>query len=170
MNQKVIYRAAPGAPFPAKEAPAIGRYLENLERTSGGGITPIVVVKDAKKPSSPLHRYFCWDDTEAARKYRLWQARMLVNHLLVIVEKDGNDHSLKGFHSVKISVEGEKAERSYASLATVDNDHILREQVLQQALKELAYWQMRYGQLEELWEVNKAINRAKKRARAKKAG
>lgn len=37
-----------------------------------------IVLREASKPSSPLHHRFEWDDTEAARRYRLQQANDLI--------------------------------------------------------------------------------------------
>lgn len=54
---------------------ALQKIAENDE---DGLIQPQVVVEHAKSINSPLHGYFTWDDTEAAHKYRLWQARQLI--------------------------------------------------------------------------------------------
>jgi hypothetical protein len=48
-----------------------------LEREKGR-LIPADLVEDARDPDSPLHAYFTWDDTEAAEKYRLHQARTII--------------------------------------------------------------------------------------------
>lgn len=48
-------------------------------------LTPSLVVEAATDPKSPLHREFTWDDSEAARKYRLAQARTLIRSVEVKV-------------------------------------------------------------------------------------
>jgi hypothetical protein len=47
-------------------------------RTKRGTLTAEVVVEEAADPMHPLHHRFEWDDTEAARKYRLTQAQQLL--------------------------------------------------------------------------------------------
>lgn len=54
----------------------VSRLLE-LERDNGR-LAPADVVEAARNPESPLHSHFTWDDSEAAEKYRLMQARTLI--------------------------------------------------------------------------------------------
>lgn len=62
---------------------AIRERLEVLAEEAGGELTPNRVVEDAKDPESPLHRWFDWDDSEAAIKHRLSQARQLIRSIRV---------------------------------------------------------------------------------------
>ncbi len=53
--------------------------LKKLKRD--GQLTASGILKMAENESSPLHSIFEWDDTKAAREYRLYQARLgLVRH------------------------------------------------------------------------------------------
>lgn len=58
--------------------------LRSLER-SDGRLLPATVVEAAKDPSSPLHSHFEWDDTAAAAKYRIDQARALIRSVKIEV-------------------------------------------------------------------------------------
>ena len=61
--------------------------LEELE--TKGRLVPTAVVEAAADPDSPLHNYFTWDNDEAAKAYRLEQARRLIRSIrVVIVEED----------------------------------------------------------------------------------
>ena len=51
--------------------------LTELE-DSRGGLTPDLVLETARDPTSPLHQCFEWDDTVAAHRYRVDQARYLI--------------------------------------------------------------------------------------------
>jgi len=51
----------------------------------GGRIAPADVVAAARAPESPLHGFFEWDDSEAAHRYRLDQARSLIRRVVVEV-------------------------------------------------------------------------------------
>ena len=50
-----------------------------------GGITPAKVVSEAKRKRHPLHKYFDWEDTEAAKKWRLHQANSMISRVQIIV-------------------------------------------------------------------------------------
>jgi len=63
---------------------AVVDALRRIGKNDGDGIIqPEVIVSIAVNPDSPLHRYFTWDDTEAARQFRLAQARNLVRRVLI---------------------------------------------------------------------------------------
>lgn len=65
-------------------SPAIAALREVM--AGHGGLAPAAVVVEMARPEdSPLHRYFCWDDGEAADRYRLFQAGMLVRRMRVHV-------------------------------------------------------------------------------------
>lgn len=51
-------------------------------------LTARAVVADASDPSSPLHSYFEWDDSVAAKNYRMEQARRLISHVSVEIRTD----------------------------------------------------------------------------------
>lgn len=59
--------------------------LERLAEKNGGRLTPDAVVESAKSKKSPLHGYFDWDDSTAARSYRIIQARELIRSIRVEV-------------------------------------------------------------------------------------
>lgn len=43
-----------------------------------GTVTAQLMVDEARDPKSKLHKYFLWDDREAAEKYRLVQAQSMI--------------------------------------------------------------------------------------------
>lgn len=69
------------------ETPTVDEVREALERIAkddtDGLIEAEAVVEAASDPESPLHRYFTWDDNEAAHQYRLVQARHLIARVTV---------------------------------------------------------------------------------------
>jgi hypothetical protein len=62
---------------------AIADRLAQLTQLNGGRLTPEAVVADAADANSPMHGQFEWDDTEAARQYRLDQARTLIRSVKI---------------------------------------------------------------------------------------
>lgn len=57
-----------------------------------GGLTADRVLMDAKRPNSPLHSEFEWDDSIAADQFRVEQARALIRSVRVVVEV--RDHEI----------------------------------------------------------------------------
>lgn len=53
-----------------------------------GFITPDAVVEEASDEASPLHPAFDWDDSVAAHRHRLSQARKLIRAVIVVPEGD----------------------------------------------------------------------------------
>lgn len=62
-----------------------------------GELTTEAVVEAAAPPTSALHRYFEWDDTEAARRYRLDQAAALIRRVKVslVVTEGGQPRNVR---------------------------------------------------------------------------
>ena len=55
--------------------------LERIEQN--GALTPEAVILSAMSEKSPLHDYFIWDDSLAAKKYRIEQARGLIRSVKI---------------------------------------------------------------------------------------
>lgn len=73
-----------------------------------GKITPEVIVREASDKSSPLHSYFEWDDERAGHRWRVQQARILLNNIQVKVVSDGEERQISVFE-VTSSSEGYKS-------------------------------------------------------------
>jgi hypothetical protein len=154
------YRAAKGARFSHKDAQIIGTHFFDQ---MGGMPTPELVVEDARSIDSPTHEYFEWDDTEAARQHRLFQARNIINHLVVEITVGGEKRMTKAFHSVDIMMDDETVDRKYASVEIIVQDKDLKEQVIKRALEEVNAWQVRWLDYSEVFGgVFKAVDKVKK--------
>lgn len=97
--------------------------------------TPENIVEVARHKSSPLHKYFEWDDSIAAHKYRLTQARTLV--LSIGFEENGQLY--REFESVVLD-----GERSYVSVENIAQSQDLIAQVLRQALDDLTFFKQKH--------------------------
>lgn len=73
-----------------------------------GKITPEVIVREASDKSSPLHSYFEWDDEKAGHRWRVQQARILLNNIQVKVVSDGEERQISVFEVTSTS-EGYKS-------------------------------------------------------------
>lgn len=127
-----------------------------IDRISKKGfVTPLMVLQAATPARSPLHRYFVWDNTEAAHQYRLYQARNLLRS--IVVEYHG-DKEVRAFHNIKL----DGGENFYASLDTIVKSENLTDQVIQQALKEIFLWKEKYKIYKQLNSIVEAIEELQK--------
>ena len=128
--------------------------LQALQAKHNGFLRPKVVVDHARSPKSELHRYFDWDDSSAAEKYRLEQARGLIRVVVsmnVDVQKEVR---------VFVSLTTDRHEEGgYRELSNVIDDDDLRRILLRDALQELRTLQNKYRTLTELASVFKAIDK-----------
>jgi hypothetical protein len=145
----VVYQWKEGSRVPVK-AQIAGEHLERLQSQKGGRLTPIDVVRDARRKSSPLHSAFEWDDRKAASIYREERARYILRSLVVVIatqEPDSGDEE----RPVRAFVNVEKdSESFYTPTVTALSDEELRRQVLEDALRELHAWEQKYKDLKEL--------------------
>jgi len=143
----VIYKPRFGSHLSEKQAQQYGRRINKIAHD--GELTAEMVVDDARKPSSPLHDFFEWDDTEAAGQWRLQQARVLVASI-EIVREDNPNETTRAYHFLK---------ERYVASDKVFSDMEMRQQVVENALRELEGWQRRYDQYQELASLSQVITR-----------
>lgn len=158
------YKPAAGSKLNKAEAQQVGEFLERME-----SFTPSDVVAAARPESSPLHQHFTWDDLVAAEKFRIQEARQLVNHIVVVVTVQGKQQETKAFHSIVVDSGDEESvpEHRYTTVRIVAKSQDMREQVIQRALTELEGWQARYQQYQDVLsaELFTEIKRTVKRVR-----
>ena len=123
------------------------------------GLTPVTVLEVAKNPKSILHNYFCWDDTEAARKYREFQAYELIRSVKITIETgDAKEITVRAFWPVKqVERDGTidyKKRGSYLPLADAMKDKGALAQIIAAAKSELRAFSVKYQQLERVMEMS----------------
>lgn len=83
--------------------------LELIAKSDPDGLLrPEVVVAKASVEESPLHSFFLWDDSEAAHRFRLSQARQLIRTVTFVRET-----GTPGYVSVVLTREGKNPRRGY---------------------------------------------------------
>ena len=85
--------------MPRKKTVDIEAELLKIHKTYGS-VSPANILQVAKRKRHPLHRFFSWDDTEAAKKWRVHQANMLIASAKVIIEPH-EKRTVSAFVSVK---------------------------------------------------------------------
>lgn len=133
------------------DAQAVGELLETLEYKHGA-LTPDLVVREARKKTSPLHSCFEWDDSIAAEKYRKHEARNLTRSVLVVTQQVSEP--VRAFHNVPITFKtlDDKAQ-GYVSLDVAINNDDYRNHLVQQAIRDLNAWKKKYSELKELHSI-----------------
>lgn len=141
-------------------AAACRAELEALYARSNGRLHPRDVVAFARDPKTALHSQFLWDDTEAAKHYRLSQARELISAYVEVLP------GVKFETRVFVSLPSDRETRGgYRKMTEVMGDASLRAEFLAAAFRELEALRIRYARLEELAEVFAALDAAKKKSR-----
>lgn len=109
-----------------------------------GTLTPEQVVAEASAPDSPLHGYFEWDDSEAARRYRLVQARgLIIRCRATVTVAPEETRKVRAFLNIPNPDGGAGHYEPTADALSGEN----REVVLQQAMRELAALKTKYRSL-----------------------
>lgn len=142
-----------------------GQYrdaLLALSEARGDELSPHDVVREARDRKSPLHSAFEWDDTAAGEKYRLIQARILINN--VTVEFQGEKR--QAFFNANVTINKQQT-RAYFPVERVMSDEVVHQAVLADAVRDLEHAQQKYDQISELKGVinTKVLSRAKKKIR-----
>jgi len=124
-----------------------------------GGLTPKTLLAVAQNPKSRLHQYFTWDDTEAARKFREFQAYELIRRVKVTIETpDAKEITVRAFWPVKqVERDGTiNAGRpgSYLPLAEAMQNEGALAQIIAAAKSELRAFSVKYKQLNRVAELS----------------
>lgn len=140
---------------------AAGDRIEAIRRKHGGEVRPHHLVADARR-GGPLRACFTWDDAEAAREYRLEQARRILRGLVTVVD-ERRPEPVRAFVAVRSETDHPENEegddgRSYVAIAEALDDPAMREQVLNAALSELRSWRQKYKRLQELARLFAAVD------------
>lgn len=112
------------------------------------------IIEKARSEDSELHKCFEWDDSIAAGKYRLSQARMIVQNL-VFTAKDVEVQPLRVFQITQ-------EKNVYQPTRVFLENKQEYEGLLSRALRELEAFQRKYATLTELEQVMDAIDNALK--------
>lgn len=150
-----IPRGVPHAGADSRLLPvAIEEEFQKLMATNGR-LFAEHIVETARDPKNPLHRMFTWDNNEAARKWRLKEARNLITSYEIYNETlNIKVRALSSLEADRLRGGGYRWTMEAMAVPT------LREELLRTAFSELERFKGRYQQLEELAKVFEAIDEA----------
>ena len=116
-------------------------------RSLGETYTAEDVVTMAKDENSELHKCFEWDDTVAAEKYRLTQARTLIANLVVTVEREEKEPTEFRLYQSNGRTKG------FSQNTVIARDVDRYSELLERAMAELDAFRKRYANIVELENV-----------------
>lgn len=131
---------------------------------SHGGLTPELVLNEARPKESPLHKHFCWDDTEAAEKYRELQAASLIRKIKVsYITPENKTIVVRAFLNVQPELtqgvsdqdELETKRGLYLPMQEAMTDY--RSQLLDQCKADCAAFRRKYAALHEVANILAAM-------------
>lgn len=129
--------------------PEVVEALEVIAKEDPDGLVqPEKVVEAASNPDSPLHRYFEWDDSEAAHQYRLHQARRLVVRVIV---KDASRKPTRVNVVIRRADGSER--RGYVPVERAANDEDMCNQILHDTKRALTAYRTRLSAFEQTQEI-----------------
>ena len=118
----------------------------------GEEVKPEQVIERAKDKGSELHKCFDWNNSVAADKWRLHQARSVLNHLIVIKHEVDDEKSEPV--QFRVMMKNDRSESSgYKQTIVMVKDEDEYKKLLEQAYSELRAFKQKYQCLSELSEI-----------------
>lgn len=138
---------------------AVKRELDRL--AANGPLSNRKVIEAARDPKSPLHSFFTWDKNKALELNLVNEARELMADYTVIVRNaKGETIECRAF----VSLTTERGLLGgYRTIESVMNDAQLYQQLLDDALRELQSFQVRYSTLKQLRPIFRQIEKVRKK-------
>ena len=143
------------------DAKAALKEIEALNKRHGGYAPDGSLVEHARSPKSVLHNDFEWDDSVAGNKYRLNTEKKIKRSLVVVTDGLNNGQSepteIRLFQRAKIECGG-KPQRIWLNTFDMLKDPEGRQQLVDNAKKELEAFTNKYKALSELSDVLEPID------------
>lgn len=122
----------------------IKEELEFIRKRNEGLLLPEHVVEFAKNKETKLHSHFQWDDSLAASQHRLWQARMIINVNVTVVDVEEEEPiRVKTY----VSLTTDRGANGYRLMDDVMKSDDLRLQLMKDAQRELRNFREKYKSL-----------------------
>ena len=128
------------------DAQTVGEECSRLSETIG--LTPKTLLDANREVGTPLHDYFEWRDDVAAEKYREEQARYIIRSIIVIDETEEKP-PVKAYCPVVV-----EKQHKFEHIDTVVKNVDLRQQMLENAKRELFAFQVKYNKLKDFVELS----------------
>jgi len=134
------------------------REMNKIARS--GLLTPEALVESARDKDSALHDGFTWDDTEAAKAWRIEEAKAIIRAIVYVEETENGPREVRCFVNVRDQNDEGENERSgrYVPIGLAMSNAEMRHYVLQVALRDAHAYAEKYRDFEELARIVRAID------------
>jgi len=160
------YKFKSGSVLPVK-AEIVGQEIERIKEKNNGRLMPEDILKSAESSKSVLHKCFDWNDSSAAKKYRLQQAKYLIRSVEVIYVGDDGSKSKPVRAFVTLIEEGIHKPRSYMTIGEVMGNKALKARYLSELLWEYENLAERNSDVKEFMAIHAEIKRTRKKIKKK---
>lgn len=132
---------------------------EHLKRLKGRRkyLPPEDVLEDARDETSPIHYEFDWDDSVAAEKHRLSQARDMIRSLVYVSVEQNEDREEETMRAY-VNIVSEDRKHHYMDTEDAFRSPELAAQIVRQAWNELRAFRRRYEQYLQFNQVWRAMD------------
>lgn len=154
MKAKLKYIPMPGSRIGSEAAKSAGKELDRIHRRHGS-IKPEIIVEESVPETAPLHKFFTWDNGDAAHKWRIEEARSIIRSVRVVRDDQPQQEQpvIRAFLNVQASDTEAKFEgKAYLPLRVIRESPDYMQQVVNEAMRELKAWKSRYEDLRTTFE------------------
>lgn len=139
---------------PKTDVEAKVAYSELMKIKRKQGLSPEAVLESASSPESILHSFFNWDDSDAARKYRLLQASNLIRSFEVVY-KEMPEKAVRAFEIQTRKPAGSTIKQTiYTTAEEANADPDNHDRLVADAIKGFMAWRRRFGNIKEFEKLN----------------
>jgi tRNA A37 N6-isopentenylltransferase MiaA len=149
------YRWVTGVPGDDEDAQMYGEEIQKIMDSNEGGLTKSLLVENAKSSKSPLHDYFDWDDTIAAKKWRVRQAGKILRSIEVVFSETFSE-PIRAFVNI---MQKDDTERLFIPINSAMSNDDIRGRLLERLKKEAISWARRARKFEEFADIIVAIDK-----------
>lgn len=144
----MIYSFKPGSHISGVDPETVGRVCEEL--SAQGNLTAAGIVEISEPEDAPLHKCFEWDDSKAAREYRLEQGRSLIR--CIMIQSEPEQAPVRAYFNI------EQASPIYKPITLILSSQDDTQKLFQTAMRELQAFRCKYSQLQQFAKVFDAID------------
>lgn len=117
--------------------------IERIKQKHKGELTAEILLNESRPVNSVLHHCFNWNDSDAAHRYRLGQARDILKNITVNIISNGEPKNVRVYEVVK-RVEGKGLYKNIESFTSEDVEYIRM-----QAIKSLTQYRNKLAAYDE---------------------
>lgn len=139
--------------------------LQDIFEQNNGVLRAEDVVEFAKNPATELHSKFTWEDTEAARLWRLHQADRIIRVSIDMEENTPKELSVLVDLVWDRAISSETPGKSYRNSAELYHaSDRYRQTLIRRAIREARTWRDKYNNVTELSPIFDAIEQVEESA------